>query len=118
MEFVKNGKSVSAGEKGEIMCTALHSYAMPLIRYRTGDLGAFSNELCLCGRGLLPMSYQEGRPNTFIVTPTRKFVSPCLLVNILKIIPRIAQYKVVQGTKKQLVVGPAKGRNFSHETVN
>ena len=63
------------------------------------------------------MGYREGRANTFIVSPTGSLVSPCLLVSILKRIPGIAQYKVLQGTNKQLMVKLTKGRHFSLETV-
>ena len=118
LELIEGERSVPLGEKGEIVCTALHSHAMPLIRYRTGDVGVFSDEPCPCGRGLPRMSYREGRANTFIITPTNRLVSPCWLVNILKVIPGIAQYKLVQKAKGQLLVKLKKGRDFSSETVN
>ena len=35
----KSGEEVSAGENGEIICTSLFNYAMPLIRYAIGDVG-------------------------------------------------------------------------------
>ncbi len=37
---------------GEIIVTDLHNYAMPLIRYKVGDYGTLTNEICPCGRGL------------------------------------------------------------------
>jgi len=117
-EFLKDGSPAAPGEKGKIICTALHSYAMPLIRYETGDVGMYSDEQCPCGRSLPLMSYREGCANTFIVTPTGKLVSPCLLVNILKVIPGITQYKLVQERKGELKVQLAKGKEFSPETVN
>jgi phenylacetate-CoA ligase len=38
-----------AGVPGEIILTSLRSRAMPLIRYRTGDLGVVGEEPCACG---------------------------------------------------------------------
>src|SRR5215475_8915345 len=38
------------GEKGELVLTNLGRVGMPLIRYRTGDLGLISSEQCPCGR--------------------------------------------------------------------
>ena len=55
MEFLDaKGDEVSAGESGEIVCTSLFNYAMPLIRYKVGDFGVPSDEECPCGR-MLPL---------------------------------------------------------------
>src|SRR5665647_1774443 len=47
-EFIHDGESVAAGEKGEIVYSCLYNYAMPLIRYEVGDVGVPSDELCSC----------------------------------------------------------------------
>jgi phenylacetate-CoA ligase len=41
---------VPDGQKGELVLTNLGRVGMPLIRYRTGDLGILSHEPCACGR--------------------------------------------------------------------
>ncbi|MHA1209860.1 MAG: phenylacetate--CoA ligase family protein [Candidatus Freyarchaeota archaeon] len=41
---------VPPGEEGEIVATTLEREAMPLIRYRTGDASAMTEERCQCGR--------------------------------------------------------------------
>src|SRR6185295_2679320 len=41
---------VADGQKGELVLTNLGRVGMPVIRYRTGDLGVISRELCDCGR--------------------------------------------------------------------
>ena len=41
---------VEEGNKGELVLTNLGRVGMPLIRYRTGDLGVISREPCACGR--------------------------------------------------------------------
>jgi phenylacetate-CoA ligase len=46
------GAPVAAGEEGEIVFTTLTREAMPLVRYRTGDLGRFAVEPCPCGSSL------------------------------------------------------------------
>src|SRR5438094_1915310 len=38
------------GDKGELVLTNLGRIGMPLIRYRTGDLGVMSRQPCPCGR--------------------------------------------------------------------
>lgn len=37
------------GEEGEIVVTLLTNYAMPLIRYRIGDMGEWAENHCACG---------------------------------------------------------------------
>lgn len=52
------------GEVGNIVVTELHNKAMPLIRYKIGDLAAvlpISNKLCDCGSSLPVMSEPKGR---------------------------------------------------------
>jgi phenylacetate-CoA ligase len=41
-----------AGESGEVVFTTLTREAMPLIRYRTGDLSRFAVDPCPCGSRL------------------------------------------------------------------
>ncbi len=49
----ETGKPVTSGDRGEIVITTLGNEAMPLIRYRTGDIASMLNEPCKCG-GVLP----------------------------------------------------------------
>ncbi|MBW2149512.1 MAG: phenylacetate--CoA ligase [Deltaproteobacteria bacterium] len=44
------GEPVEDGAKGELVLTSLGREAMPLLRYRTGDLTAFCTGECGCGR--------------------------------------------------------------------
>jgi phenylacetate-CoA ligase len=58
----ETGKSLSEGEEGELVVTMLQREAMPLIRYRTGDLGSIlPYGPCPCGRTIPKMSYIRGR---------------------------------------------------------
>ncbi|MDR2140755.1 MAG: AMP-binding protein [Deltaproteobacteria bacterium] len=43
------GRPLQPGQIGEMILTSLSREAMPLIRYRTGDLGAFALGVCPCG---------------------------------------------------------------------
>jgi phenylacetate-CoA ligase len=44
-----SGAPLQAGEMGELVLTSLCTQAMPLIRYRTGDLVAIEEKPCSCG---------------------------------------------------------------------
>ncbi|WP_373482392.1 DVU_1553 family AMP-dependent CoA ligase [Acetobacterium sp.] len=56
-----SGKPVADGDYGEVVFTTFNRQAMPLIRYRTGDIGAFSTVACQCGTFLRIMKKIEGR---------------------------------------------------------
>ncbi len=46
----KTGKTVPAGETGELVITNLGRIGYPVIRYRTGDLVRLNPSVCACGR--------------------------------------------------------------------
>ena len=43
------GNPCKPGQPGEIVVTSLINYAMPLIRYRIGDIGVWAEKPCKCG---------------------------------------------------------------------
>jgi phenylacetate-CoA ligase len=47
----RTGERVSDGERGEMVVTPLVKEAMPLLRYRTGDITFLMEDGCLCRRG-------------------------------------------------------------------
>lgn len=48
----ETGRPVSDGEPGEVVFSTLTRRAMPLIRYRTGDVSRFATAPCPCGTAL------------------------------------------------------------------
>ena len=60
------GNVVSEGELGELTITTLGVEAMPLLRFRTGDLCRFFTEPCKCGRNTLRISPIVGRMNQML----------------------------------------------------
>jgi phenylacetate-CoA ligase len=62
---------VRAGEPGRLICTSLINADMPLVRYETGDRGAFPREerTCACGRALPVLAAVEGRADDVLITP-------------------------------------------------
>lgn len=51
----KTGEAVKEGEYGEVVFTTFRREAMPLIRYRTGDIARFRETPCTCGTFLKTM---------------------------------------------------------------
>jgi phenylacetate-CoA ligase len=112
VEFIsKDGEHVSPGETGEIIVTGLCNTAMPLIRYKIGDIGVPSAENCSCGRKWPMVKSIEGRLNDFLILPSGKRLSWLyILRHILydkqfqKNIFNISQYQVVQEDKGKLIL--------------
>jgi phenylacetate-CoA ligase len=61
------GRPLSEGEEGELVVTMFQREAMPLIRYKIGDVGSLlPYEPCSCGRTMPKMSYVKGRVSQII----------------------------------------------------
>jgi phenylacetate-CoA ligase len=60
------GEVLEDGNWGEIVVTTFDREAMPLIRYRTGDWGAFKTEACKCGTFLKTLERSKGRINNTV----------------------------------------------------
>ena len=104
IEFVTNGRPVAAGERGRIIVTSLYSYAMPLIRYDSEDVGRARTKLCPCGRGLPLLSNLEGRFDDILSLPDGRPFPPTGLTTIMRRLKGIKQYKAVQEKTNKLVV--------------
>jgi phenylacetate-CoA ligase len=63
-----SGVPVPDGERGELVVTALTREALPVIRFRTGDLTAIhSRETCACGRTHLRIRPVTGRVDDMLI---------------------------------------------------
>ncbi|PYN77653.1 MAG: phenylacetate--CoA ligase [Candidatus Rokuibacteriota bacterium] len=62
-----SGASLPSGREGELVLTTLTKRAMPLIRYRTGDITTLTVEPCRCGRTSARMARIKGRSDDMLV---------------------------------------------------
>ena len=62
-----DGSHVPPGTDGELVFTTLTKEALPLIRYRTGDLGALTLESCACGRTTARLIRLGGRQDDMMI---------------------------------------------------
>jgi phenylacetate-coenzyme A ligase PaaK-like adenylate-forming protein len=62
-----SGRPLAPGERGELVFTTPTKEAMPLLRYRTGDIAALDRSACACGRTLARMSKVTGRRDDMLV---------------------------------------------------
>ncbi len=63
----ETGQPVPEGETGELVLTTLTKEALPLIRYRTGDLTSSTARPCPCGRTTVRMGRLVGRSDDMVV---------------------------------------------------
>ena len=64
---LETGEPVSRGEPGELVVTPLGRRGLPLLRYATGDVTAWSDGPCACGSGLPRITRIRGRVDHRVV---------------------------------------------------
>ncbi len=62
-----SGATVAAGGEGELVLTTLTKEALPLIRYRTGDLVSITSVPCECGRTTVRLMELRGRRDDMLI---------------------------------------------------
>lgn len=102
---------------GNLLVTDLSNLAMPLIRYRIGDVATLSNRVCDCGRGLPLIESVEGREADFVVTPSGRLISGISLTeNFALHIRGAAQVQVIQETVHHLRIRLVPDEKFNSES--
>ncbi len=61
------GDPLPANHEGELVLTTLTKEALPILRYRTGDVTSLDPEPCRCGRTLARMARIKGRTDDMVV---------------------------------------------------
>ena len=101
------------GEAGEIVVTHMASADFPFVRYRTGDMGILSDELCACGRGLPVLKEVQGRTTDFVVARNGTVMHGLALIYTVRDLPGVERFKIEQMSVDQTIVkvlaGPAFG---------
>lgn len=97
-------RPVADGAAGEIVLTLLDAYAMPFIRYRTGDRARRVDGRCACGRGLELIGGIEGRSTDMLRTTSGGYTHGLSVIYVLRESPHIAEFRVVQRSNLDLDV--------------
>ena len=107
------------GESGDILVTDLLNFAMPLIRYRIGDVGSWAAGLCPCGRGLPRLERIAGRVTDFLVGDDGRLVSgAALTINIVANRPSLGQVQIRQHEKGAVVFRVKPGRGLVPQPIS
>lgn len=95
----KTEEVLGEGETGELVFTSLTKEAIPVIRYRTGDLSSLDYTPCKCGRTMARMSKIKGRSDDMIVFKGVN-VFPTQIEAAVTSFPEIGpHYQIVLGTE-------------------
>jgi phenylacetate-CoA ligase len=115
VEFIAQDRPASPGEMGRVVCTGLHAFAMPFIRYDLGDVALPDDRRCPCGRGLPMMRGIVGRADDFFVARDGSVRSPSLLVNNVKQIAGISRFHLTQRRDRRILARIVPGDGFDDE---
>ncbi|NYT12528.1 MAG: phenylacetate--CoA ligase [Methanomassiliicoccales archaeon] len=90
---------VSPGERGEMVLTILQKEAMPMIRYRIGDITALSEEECACGRTHPRIDRLSGRVDDMLIIRGIN-VFPSQVEHALMAIPEVGSHYQIEVDRK------------------
>jgi phenylacetate-CoA ligase len=97
-------ESCKPGELGELVITDLHSFGFPMIRYRIGDIGVFSEKPCSCGRPYRLLDRVEGRTFDIVVGCNGNRVPGTYFTLLLKKVPGIDKFQLRQNKELEIQV--------------
>jgi phenylacetate-CoA ligase len=63
----ETGEVLPDGAEGELVFSTLTKEALPLLRYRTADIGALVHEQCVCGRTFARIDRLRGRRDDMLI---------------------------------------------------
>ncbi|MGB9939702.1 phenylacetate--CoA ligase family protein [Methanosarcina sp.] len=118
MEVVDNSNLQMETGVGGILATSLHNYAMPFIRYDTGDIGHIINDTCGCGRSSKLLKEVIGRQQEMLQTPEGKFVHGEFFVYIFKKINGVTEFQVIQKKLENITINMVLETDFDENQLD
>ena len=101
----------AAGSDSRIVATGFTNWAMPLLRYDTGDLAIAASRACACQRNFPMLEQILGRQDDFILTRDGRYVGR--LDPVFKGLESIRKAQIVQETVDRLRIRVVPGEGFS-----
>ena len=91
----ETGEVLEDGQQGELVFTSLQREAMPIIRYRTGDITTITHEKCECGSILVRMQAPFARVDDMFILKGVN-VYPTQIENIIDNIDGISTHYLIK----------------------
>jgi phenylacetate-CoA ligase len=115
IEIINDGHPVAPGETGEIVVTDLLNYGMPMIRSRTGDMGALAPAPCECGSPLPLLQGLDGRASDVVFRTDGTMVPGLILTDFCADIEAIRLIQFIQKTLDRIDVLVVATDGFSEQ---
>ena len=100
-------------DTGNLIITDLHNYAMPLLRYRIGDVVQMDRRPCRCGQSL-PRVTVQGRTCDLIRSKTGSIVGPVFFEQMMDP-AQIIKYMIHQPSVDRMDVHLVPAEKYSHD---
>ncbi|WP_157259624.1 phenylacetate--CoA ligase family protein [Paenibacillus sp. OSY-SE] len=100
----EDGTPAAPHEVGEIVVTPLCNFSMPLIRYRIGDLGVWSDESCTCGRPFKLLKEVTGRISDTFINANGTKIQGTYFSQLFFYQDWVKQYQIIQETVERVKV--------------
>jgi len=111
----QDGRVGENGAVGELVGTSLVNTAMPLIRYRTGDIAYPSPQRCSCGRGLEMIGPVKTKVEDIVICADGRHISASNLTYPFKPIHSIDESQIVQESLTDVVVRIVRGPDYTDD---
>jgi phenylacetate-CoA ligase len=106
----ESGENAKHGELGEVVVTGFYNYAMPFIRYKTGDLAVFSNDCA----GIVKLKSVIGRTQDFVFNDKyEKTLLTALIFGLhYKAFANIKKWQIVQNKPGEVTIKIVREKSF------
>jgi len=108
-----DGTEASPGEIGEIVVTSLTNFTMPLIRYRIGDMGAWSEQPCRCGRYWPLLREVTGRVSDSFITRDGTRINSAYFNRLFYFRDWVRQFQILQEDYERITILVVPEKNTS-----
>jgi phenylacetate-CoA ligase len=110
-----NGQKIQREDgKGIIVGTGLTNFIMPLIRYKTDDIGVFTNIRCNCGRSYQIIKEVQGKwLQEYMIGKDDRLIPVTGLNMHSDVFDNVVQYQFYQDTKGKVIINIVKKDNYT-----
>jgi len=115
LNFLKVRKSQNLSK---IIVTGLRNYAMPLIRYDTGDTCILKKAKCSCGRSFDSIFSINGRLIDNVITPNGTIILNYFFPGLFELVDSIDSFQVIQEVPKEIYIKIIKNDKFRYQDLD
>jgi len=119
LEIVDDNNEIITQGTGKVIATSLYNYAMPFIRYDTGDFAEISDQKCSCGNYKKILTKILGRAVDLLYTPDGEVIHGWFFLFIFwKYGEGFTKYQVVQKNLENIEVKFIPNEKFNSEVLS